>query len=132
MKGVITLPSTGYIRVHAYTSDAQIPLQGVSVAITDPNGNPIALRLTDRSGFIEPIAITVPDRSASQSPDSGIIPYTNVNIYARLENYEQIEAENVQVFAGIITTQNLAMIPLSELPESWNKADIFRTTPQNL
>jgi hypothetical protein len=132
MKGVITLPSTGYIRVHAYTSDAQIPLQDVSVAITDPNGNPIALRLTDRSGFIAPIAITVPDRSASQTPDSGIIPYTNVNIYARLENYEQIEAENVQVFAGIITTQDLAMIPLSELPEAWNKAEIFRTTPQNL
>ena len=132
MKGVITLPSTGYIRVHAYTSDAQIPLQDVSVAITDPNGNPIALRLTDRSGFIEPIPITVPDRSASQTPDTGIIPYTNVNIYARLENYEQIEAENVQVFAGIVTTQDLPMIPLSELPDSWNKAEIFRTTPQNL
>ena len=132
MKGVITLPSTGYIRVHAYTSDAQIPLQDVSVAITDPNGNPITLRLTDRSGFIEPIPITVPDRSASQSPDSGIIPYTNINVYARLENYEQIEAENVQVFAGIVTTQDLPMIPLSELPDSWNKAEIFRTTPQNL
>lgn len=132
MKGVITLPSTGYIRIHAYTSDARIPLQDVSVAITDPNGSPITLRLTDRSGFIEPIAITVPDRSASQSPDTGIIPYTNVNIYARLENYEQIEAENVQVFAGIVTTQEFAMIPLSELPESWNKVEIFRTTPQNL
>jgi hypothetical protein len=132
MKGVITLPSTGYIRVHAYTSDAQIPLQDVSVAITDPNGNPIALRLTDRSGFIDPIPITVPDRSASQSPDSGIIPYTNINVYARLENYEQIEAENVQVFAGIVTTQDLPMIPLSELPDSWNKAEIFITPPQNL
>jgi hypothetical protein len=107
-------------------------LQDVSVAITDPNGNPIALRLTDRSGFIDPIPITVPDRSASQSPDSGIIPYTNINVYARLENYEQIEAENVQVFAGIVTTQDLPMIPLSELPDSWNKAEIFRTTPQNL
>lgn len=129
---MIALPSTGYIRVHAYTSDAQLPLRDVSIAITDPNGNPIALRLTDRSGFIDPIAITVPDQSASQSPDTGIIPYTTVNIYARLENYEQIEAENVQVFAGTVTTQNLAMIPLSELPESWNKAEIFRTTPQNL
>jgi hypothetical protein len=132
MKGVITLPSTGYIRVHAYTSDAQIPLQNVSVAITDPNGNPIALRLTDRSGFIEPIPITVPDRSASQSPDSGIIPYTNINVYARLENYEQIEAENVQVFAETVTNQNLEMIPLSELPDQWSKAEIFKTPPQNL
>ncbi len=126
------MSATGYIRVHAFTSDAQIPLKDVAVSITDPNGEPIALRLTNRSGFIEPVAVTVPDRSASQTPDTGIIPFTSVNIYARLENYEQIENENVQVFAGTVTTQNLAMIPLSELPESWNKAEIFRTTPQNL
>ena len=126
------MSATGYIRVHAFTSDAQIPLKDVVVSITDPNGDPIALRLTNRSGFIEPVAITVPDRSASQTPDTGIIPFASVNIYARLENYEQIENENVQVFAGTVTTQNLAMIPLSELPESWNKAEIFRTTPQNL
>jgi hypothetical protein len=129
---VVILSATGYIRVHAFTSDAQIPLKDVAVSITDPNGDPIALRLTNRSGFIEPVAITVPDRSASQTPDTGIIPFASVNIYARLENYEQIENENVQVFAGTVTTQNLAMIPLSELPESWNKAEIFRTTPQNL
>ncbi len=126
------MSATGYIRVHAFTSDAQIPLKDVAVSITDPNGDPIALRLTNRSGFIEPVAVTVPDRSASQTPDTGIIPFASVNIYARLENYEQIENENVQVFAGTVTTQNLAMIPLSELPESWNKAEIFRTTPQNL
>jgi hypothetical protein len=129
---VVILSATGYIRVHAFTSDAQIPLKDVVVSITDPNGDPIALRLTNRSGFIEPVAVTVPDRSASQTPDTGIIPFASVNIYARLENYEQIENENVQVFAGTVTTQNLAMIPLSELPESWNKAEIFRTTPQNL
>jgi hypothetical protein len=129
---VVILSATGYIRVHAFTSDAQIPLKDVAVSITDPNGDPIALRLTNRSGFIEPVAVTVPDRSASQTPDTGIIPFASVNIYARLENYEQIENENVQVFAGTVTTQNLAMIPLSELPESWNKAEIFRTTPQNL
>ena len=55
-----------------------------------------------------------------------------VNIYARLENFEQIEAENVQVFAGTVTNQNLEMIPLSELPDKWTKAEIFNTPPQNL
>ena len=102
------------------------------MAITDPEGDPIALRLTDRSGQIQPIPISVPDLSASQSPDTGIIPYTTVNIYARKENYEQIEAENVQIFADTVTDQDLQFIPLSELPENWNKAEIFRTTPQNL
>ena len=100
--------------------------------ITYPDGSAIAMRLTDRSGKIEPVPITVPDRSSSQTPDTGIVPFTPVNVYARLENYEQIEAENVQIFAGTITNQNLEMIPLSELPDKWTKAEIFNTPPQNL
>lgn len=126
------MSATGYITVNVYASDARIPLKDVAIAIVDPDGNPIALRLTDRSGQIEPVPIPVPDRSASQQPDTGIVPYTTVTIYARLRNYEQIEAEQVQVFADIVTAQDLQMIPLSELPESWTKTEIFRTPPQNL
>ena len=100
--------------------------------VTTPNGDAIAMRLTDRSGQIEPIPITVPDAAASQTPDTGIIPFTDVNIYARLSNYEQIEAENVQVFPNVITNQNLEMIPLAELPDKWTQTEIFRTPAQNL
>lgn len=132
MKGGINLPATGYVTVRAYASDARIPLKDVAVAIVDANGEPIALRLTDRSGQISLVPIAVPDLSASQRPDTGIIPYTIVTIYARLRNYEQIEAEQVQVFANTVTSQDLQLIPLSELPESWNKTEIFRTPPQNL
>lgn len=100
--------------------------------VTTPEGQAIAMRLTDRSGKIEPIPITVPDRSASQTPDTGIVPYTSVNIYARLKDYEQIESETTQVFADTVTIQDLEMIPLSELPDKWSKSEIFRTPPQNL
>lgn len=122
----------GYIQVRAYTSTAQIPLEDVTVMVTTPEGQAIAMRLTDKSGKIEPIPITVPDLSASQSPDTGIVPYTSVNIYARLKDYEQIESETAQVFADTVTIQNLEMIPLSELPDQWSKSEIFRTPPQNL
>lgn len=126
------MSATGYIQVHAYTSKGQIPLQNVAVMITYPDGSAIAMRLTDRSGLIEPVPITVPDLSAGQTPDTGVVPYSSINIYARLENYEQIEAENVQVFPNTVTLQNLEMIPLSELPDRWTKAEIFNTPPQNL
>lgn len=91
------------------------------------------MRLTNRSGTLDvPVEITVPDRSASQSPNTGIVPFTDVNLYARLQDFETIEIENLQVFAGTLTVQDLAMIPLSELPESYNKTEIFNTPPQNL
>ncbi len=126
------MPSIGYIQVYAYTSAARIPLQDVAVKVTDAQGDAIALRLTDRNGKIQPVPITVPDLAAGLTPDSGVVPFTRVNIYARLKNYEQIEGENVQVFPDTVTTQNLEMIPLSELPTQWNKVEIFDTPPQNL
>ena len=132
-QGGITLSAIGYIQVHTYTSSARIPLQHAAVTITKPDGSVIAMRLTNRNGTLDsPIEITVPDRSASQSPNTGIIPFADVNLYARLENFETIEIENLQVFAGTLTVQDLAMIPLSELPESYNQTEIFNTPPQNL
>ena len=119
--------------MYAYTSNAQIPLQNVAVAITDTDNNVIAYRLTNRNGKLEqPIAITVPDLSESQTPDPDIRPYGTVNLYARLEDYELIRVENVQIFADTQTDQNLEMIPLSEFPDSWNKEETFITTPQAL
>lgn len=127
------MPSTGYIQVRAYTSTARVPLENVAVSVRTPQGQLLAARLTDRSGMLDaPIPISVPDRSASTEPGSGVIPFTQVNIFARKERFEQIEAENVQVFPGIVTTQNLKMIPLAEFPGEWNKAEIFDTPPQNL
>lgn len=129
---MILLSATGYIQVHAYTSQAQIPLSDVVITVTTPEKTAIAMRLTNESGRIDPVEISVPDLIESQTPNTGQIPYTLVNLYARLSNYEQIQAENVQVFANTVTDQNLEMIPLSELPGSWNQTEIFQTPSQNL
>ena len=133
MKGGDILSAKGYIQVHAYTSYAQIPLKDVAVSVTDVSGAAIALRLTNQSGFLNsPIEIDVPDLSSSQTPNTGVIPFAVVNLYARIKNYEAIEIENLQVFSGVTTLQNLEFIPLSELPDNWNKLEIFNTPPQNL
>ena len=126
------MPATGYILVHAYSSYAQLPLENVAIAVTSTDGTAIAMRLTDRSGQIAPIEIPVPDLAESQSPDPGEKPFTSVNLYAHLKGYEQIESENLQVFADTTTLQNLEMIPLAELPQSWSQNVIFNTPPQNL
>ena len=127
------LSAKGYIQVRAFTSYAQIPLKDVAVSITRADNATVALRLTNRNGqFDTPIEVDVPDLSAGQSPDTGVIPFAVVNLYARIENYEAIEINNLQIFPDRTTVQNLEMIPLSELPSSWNKAEIFNTTPQNL
>lgn len=129
---MIILSATGYITAHAYTSYALLPLPDVAVTVTATDGTAIAMRITDRNGLIVPIEIPVPDRSESLSPNPGERPFAVVNLYARLKGYEQIEMENLQVFADTTTNQNLEMIPLSELPNKWDQTAIFDTPAQNL
>lgn len=127
------MPSTGYLQVHAYTANAQIPLEDTAIGITDQEQRTIALRLTNRSGQLDaPVAISVPNADAGLTPGSPVKPYTTVSLYAKHPRYEEIEALNVQIFPNTVTIQNLEMIPLSELPEYWNQVEIFDTPPQNL
>ena len=90
------------------------------------------MRLTDRSGLTSPVEIPVPDYAESRTPDPPEIPFTTVNLYAHKSGYEQVAAENVQVFADTTTRQNIAMVPLSEYPEFWDQAVEYVTPPQNL
>ena len=129
---MIILASTGYITVHAYTSYAQLPIEGVAISITSTDGTAIAMRTTDRSGQIRPVPIPVPDRSESLTPDADAEPFTRINLYARKKGFEQMEFENLQLFDGTTTNQNIEMIPLSELPGAWDQTVIYDTPAQNL
>lgn len=126
------MSATGYIQVRAYESYAQLPLQDVAITVTSSDGTAIAMRITDRNGRIQPIEVPVPDRSESLSPDPERLPFTVVNLYAHKRGFERVESENLQLFAGTTTIQNLEMIPLSELPDSWKQFVIYDTPPQNL
>ncbi len=126
------MSATGYIQLHAYESYAQLPLRDVAITITAEDGTAIAMRLTDRNGMIAPVEIPVPDLAESQTPDPPERPYALVNLYAHLRGYEQVEAENLQVFPNTVTNQELQMIPLSELPNRWDQNIIYNTPPQNL
>lgn len=126
------MSAIGYIRVAAYTSRARIPLEDVAVTVVDNEGRLLGLRLTDSSGMTVPIRLEVPNLSNSQTPDTGLPAFTTVNLYARAEGYEQVLARGIQVFADTVTMQELALIPLSELPEKFNQTEVFDTPPQNL
>ena len=129
----IVLSAKGYIQVRVYTSKAQIPLENAAVMITAKDGSTIAMRVTNQSGMLNtPIAIDVPDLSAGQTPGTGLIPFSVVDLYVWAQNYEAIEIKNLQIFPTITTSQPLEMIPLSEFPDSYNKLEIFDTPRQNL
>ena len=89
------MSATGYIQPRAFTSKAQIPLEDVAISVTTSDGTIIAMRITDRNGLTQPIEMPVPDLTESQSPEPDEPPYARVNLYARLQGYEQIEIEDL-------------------------------------
>lgn len=126
------MSAIGYLQIFTYTGKARIPLQDTAIRILDSRGNLLATGSTDQSGKFGPVSVRVPDVEYSLSPNPSSIPFGTVQINARKDKYEQIESTNVQIFAGITTTQGFEMIPLSELPESWTKFEYFNTPEQNL
>lgn len=122
----------GYLQVKATTSRARLPLENVAVSVLSEDGKLLGLRLTDSSGNTSLIRLEVPDISNSQTPDTGEPAFVAVNVYARAEDYVQILARDVQVFPDTTTVQEMHMVPLSELPGSWNDTEIFDTPAQNL
>lgn len=126
------MSATGILQLRAYTSKAQIPLRDVAIAITAQDGTALAMRLTDRNGMITPVEISVPEKADSLDPAYPGQPYTSVTLYARKNGYETVNAENLQIFAGTVTYQNLEMIPLSEVPNDPNQSVTYDTPPQNL
>lgn len=126
------MSATGQLRVRAYTSDAQLPLRDVAVVITARDRTAIAMRLTDQSGLTRPIEIPVPELEESLEPGSEEKPFTAVNLYAYLNGFEQVAAEDIQIFAGVTTIQDLEMIPLSEYDSGQNDFIYYDTPPQNL
>ncbi len=126
------MPSTGSLQIRAYTSSAQFPLEDVAIAVTAQDGSVIALDLTDDSGKSRLISIPVPEPAQSQEPDQGAAPFTAVNIYAHIAGFELVEAEHVQIFPGVLTVQDLEMVPLSELPNQYDRTILYDTPSQNL
>ena len=131
-KGGIILPEKGLIQVRAYTGVAELPLEDVAVTITTTDNVAVAMRLTDSSGRIEPVEIDVPPLSDSQSPNPNERPFAVFNLFARKEDFEQINIYGLQAFSGVTTEQNLEFVPFAEFPEEWDDSQSFDTPPQNL
>ena len=122
-----------FIQVHVYTtSEAQIPVPGAAVAIVADDGTLLAARLTnertDPAGGRQGAGCF----GETATPISGANPFTTVSIRVQHPDYEQIQVDNAQVFAGVITLQPLELIPLPTFPEQYDRVEYFDVPPQNL
>ena len=111
------MPSTGTIITRTFTSRGQLPLENVTISILRHSGNAlpqlINVQISDRSGNTLPVTLPTPDLVNSQSPN-GPTPYALFDIWAELPGYQLLVIQNIQVFPGISSIQNLPLVPLPD------------------
>lgn len=110
------LNGEGRLSVRVYTAAGAIPLEGAIVIIRDSpsagGGIVVSLR-TDRSGMTPTVTLPAPPKALAQQPGN-VKPYCTYGIDVILPGYYTPVFENVPIYDGITSVQNVGMIPLPE------------------
>lgn len=131
------MQQTGKLVVRVYATAAQLPLEGATVVVTIRNKNGkfdlISLQKTDRSGLTDPIEVSTPDSLDSTAQNtSGQPPFVSCDVWAEHPGYAVMRVDGVQVFPGVVTRQEMELLPLGEGEHDLGQIDRRDISSQNL
>jgi 5-hydroxyisourate hydrolase-like protein (transthyretin family) len=132
------MSENGRLTVRVYTSQAQIPVEGATVVVTqtetDGKYRLLSVQVTDDSGQIAPIVLPTPPAAESESPDASPTgqSFTLCDVWAEHPGFAMLRVEGVQIFSGVETSQGMELIPLGEGESSLSEQDVRPIPAQNL
>ncbi len=123
----------GYIKARIYTSKAEIPVENAHFSVYDdtPEMPLLGSVMSDAEGNTPVIAIEAPDSYLSQS-EGNVLPFRKV--IARIDHpmYKTVNVEGAQIFAGQISIQETALIPLDRNVPTDSRSENFELSNQDL
>ena len=133
------MQATGTLSVRVCTSQAQIPLEGATVVVTTPGAEGkwklLSLQNTDSSGRIRTFEVETPAAGESTAP-GGLpgdgVPCALCDVWAEQPGYAMLQMEDVQIFPGVETVQNMELIPLPQGLCSLQQRDVWDIPAQSL
>ena len=129
---------SGTLSVRVYTSRAELPIEGATVAVTQNSGQGkfdlLSVQVTDSSGRIRPVEIPTPAAWESEEPAGENMgePFALCNVWAEHPGYTMLEVEGVQIFPGVESMQDMELTPLADGESSLMRRDLRKLTVQNL
>ena len=106
--------SFGLLRVNVFFEKIGFPAENVRVTVYDPeNGSVLSEQTTNREGQTPPLRL--PSPPIGYSLDSTMPrPFSEYNIRASLEGFEDAFIRSVQIYPDSTAIQNISLIPLYE------------------
>lgn len=119
----------GTLQIITTTASKALPLEGVSLAVYDPQTGRTTNLISDENGYAPEVFIDAPDRALTLDQNYSGIPYAEVDLVARKNEFQQISISNVQIFDGETALMELDMTPIVE---SQLRSNIIEITPNQL
>ncbi len=130
------MANEGRLKVRVYTSQAELPVEGATVVVTQSGKagkyTLLSVQISDSSGLVRPIEISTPASNESTSPNQNGAAFALCNVWAEHPGYAMLQVEGVQIFPGVETLQDMELIPLAEGQSSLQQRDIRQMTAQAL
>ena len=115
------MDSFGFLIVNARTALGALPVGGAAVHVTGTDTDLTVL--TDPSGVSEKMRLPAPpvENSLTATPEG--LPYATYDVSVSADGYYTALSRAVPVFPGIVSVQNVNLIPvagygMSEVPKS--------------
>lgn len=108
-------PKTGILRIQASIGGRAVPVAGAKVTVSrdfTDGSRVLATSVTDSSGIADGIRLPAPDKSQSQSPETGKPPYAAYTVTVSHPQFETQVFTQVPVFEGIHSIQPVRFIPV--------------------
>lgn len=128
------MAQNGTLVVRTFVSNAQIPVSGATVIVSKPDGTGLqkllSIQRTNESGVAPAITLEAPDPAGSLSPGNNGSAFSDYTLVVEHPGYQLALFDQLQVFPGVETVQDVPLIPLS--PNERNESDLVTVTPQPL
>lgn len=128
------MAQSGTLAVRVFVSRAQIPIPGATVIVSVPDSSGkhklLAIRQTNESGVAGPIILEAPEASGSLTPGHNGSAFSTYTLVVEHPDYQLAVFDQLQIFPGVETVQDVALIPLSA--NERDRSDLITVTPQPL
>ena len=128
--------TSGTLVVRVYATQAQLPIPGASVIVTQgDNGSKqklLSIQITDKSGAVPPLQVEAPQPKESTQPQQGMPAYAVCSVWVEHPEFAMLRLDGVQIFAGQTTWQDVELIPLGRDGSSLEQGQAWDISAQNL
>ena len=111
------METSGTLVTRVFTGRGELPIAGATISIVrrDAGGQMdlLSVQISDPSGDASPVVIQTPHLDLSQSPGT-VSPFAVVDVWVDRQGFELLVVEDVQIFPGVTSVQDLPLVPMPE------------------